>query len=261
MARLTNLIIASACLAAVTPAAAEKLPLPLHGSGQCVLVLTKDWKAHTGILYSFERKDEFQPWQQRGKGIPVVVGRSGLGWGRGMTDVSKLSGPMKHEGDGRAPAGVFTLRTAFGYVPEKDAHAAYHVELPYIMLTDLIEGVDDPHSRYYNQIVNRSRIAHVDWKSAEHMHRPDGLYRWGAVIEHNTAPPVPGAGSCVFLHIWQNHQDGTAGCTAMAEPNLTALLAWLTPRNHPKLVQLTRQSFSILAEDWKLPQPSDAPAR
>ncbi len=249
MARLTNRVLAAACLVG-SVAAKDLAPSPLRGSRQCVLVLTKDWKSPTGVLYSFERKDELHLWQQRGPGIPVVVGRSGLGWGRGVTDVRKLPGPVKREGDGRAPAGVFSLSAAFGSATAKQARADYGVKLPYVPLTDSIEGVDDPDSRYYNQIVDRTKVSRVDWKSSEPMLR---LYRWGVVIDHNTDPIEPGAGSCVFLHLWQNPRTGTAGCTAVSEPKLTELLAWLDPRKRPMLVQLTRESFSALARDWKLP--------
>ena len=39
---------------------------------------------------------------------PVSVGRNGAAWGLGL-HAAQPQGPQKQEGDGRAPAGVFTL--------------------------------------------------------------------------------------------------------------------------------------------------------
>jgi L,D-peptidoglycan transpeptidase YkuD (ErfK/YbiS/YcfS/YnhG family) len=49
------------------------------------------------------------------------------------------------------------------------------------------------------------------------------------VIGANDAPPVPGAGSAIFLHVARTGSDGallpTAGCIAMKEDDLLAVLA------------------------------------
>ena len=64
--------------------------------------------------------------------------------------------------------------------------------------------------------------------SCERLLRPDGLYRYGLVIEYNTSPVIAGKGSAIFVHIWQPGQP-TAGCVAMAEGDLLQLLGWLQP--------------------------------
>ena len=64
----------------------------------------------------------------------------------------------------------------------------------------------------------------------------DGLYRWGIVVGHNPANQ-PGAGSCIFIHLWRGPGQPTAGCTAMSEENLPRILAWLDPALDPRLVQ------------------------
>ena len=60
-------------------------------------------------------------------------------------------------------------------------------------------------------------------------------YRRGAVVQYNT-PATPGAGSCIFLHIWSGPSKGTAGCTAMSAENLDVLLRWLDPASNPRLL-------------------------
>ena len=45
-----------------------------------------------------------------------MFGKNGLAWGKGIADnLDQRDGPVKHEGDGKAPAGIFKLGTAFGY--------------------------------------------------------------------------------------------------------------------------------------------------
>src|SRR5438477_12351992 len=86
----------------------------LERSRQCVVVTTVSWASDHGLLVGFERDDHFQ-WRQRGGPISVVVGRAGLAWGRGELNVTNLPGPVKREGDDKAPAGIFQLGTTFGY--------------------------------------------------------------------------------------------------------------------------------------------------
>ena len=112
---------------------------------------------------------------------------------------------------------------------------ARFIRLPYLPLTPTSCGVDDPRSKFYNQVVDSSRVE-ADWGSCEIMLRSDDLYRWGAFIAYNPARK-PQAGSCIFLHVWNGPESSTAGCTAMAEDDLKSLLAWLDPSAHPRLVQ------------------------
>jgi D-alanyl-D-alanine dipeptidase len=85
------------------------------------------------------------------------------------------------------------------------------------------------------------------------MLRPDGEYRWGVVVDHNTDPVTAGAGSCIFLHIWLGPGVGTTGCTAMSQEQLEGLLARLDPARRPLLVQLPRPEYKKLRRHWKLP--------
>jgi L,D-peptidoglycan transpeptidase YkuD (ErfK/YbiS/YcfS/YnhG family) len=84
------------------------------------------------------------------------------------------------------------------------------------------------------------------------MLRADVLYKWGLVVAHNSAAR-PGAGSCIFLHIWRNSSAATAGCTAMPEPNLVKLLHWLDPAAHPILVQMPRKEYDAARIKFHLP--------
>jgi D-alanyl-D-alanine dipeptidase len=224
----------------------------LDRSRQCVVVLTDNWASTTGVLHTFERGGATAIWKERGPAIAVVVGRNGLGQGRGLVRLDFDGAPDNKEGDNRAPAGIFRLSLAFGYAP---ARSAAWVKLPYLALSKQVEGIDDPASRYYNKLVDRSKVAKIDWRSSEQMRRDDVLYKWGVVVEHNPAA-LPGAGSCIFLHIWKSSSAPTAGCTAMAESDLLTLIRWLNPARHPILVQMPRAAYRSVRAKYGLPSRS-----
>ena len=239
----------------------------LARSTQMVVVTTSDWNAVEGRLQRYERATTYEKWRPVGEPISIVVGKNGLGWGIGVIATDDLniraaSDPVKKEGDGKSPAGVFALGTAFGYASQP----LPGLKMPYLNLTPSIECVDDTGSKYYNRIVDRSIVA-PDWNSSEHM-RNVGGYRWGIVVDHNgivtennANPPQPGGGSCVFLHIWHSHDQGTVGCTAMSEIDLETLLTWLDPARKPLLVQLPEPAYERLINRWTLPELIKVPPR
>jgi D-alanyl-D-alanine dipeptidase len=237
-------------LALIAPAGiAYAAANPLRRSRQCIVVIAPNWNSTTAVLRAFERTSASADWKMRDDKIPVVLGKKGLGWGGGMLNPNPGSPPRKMEGDNKVPAGVFGLGPAFGYAP---ARSARWVNLRYLPLTKQIEGIDDPRSRSYNRLVDRSKIAEVDWRTSEKMLRDDGLYKWGVFVEHNPAA-IPGAGSCIFLHIWKNSATPTTGCTAMAEKDLMKLLRWLDPAAHPILVQMPRGEYATFQSKFGLP--------
>ena len=86
------------------------------------------------------------------------------------------------------------------------------------------------------------------------MRRTDDLYRWVLWVGHNDAPPVPGEGSCIFLHLRDSADATTSGCTAFDEAPMAALLAWLSPAARPVLVQLPESERRRLTRAWGLPR-------
>lgn len=220
---------------------------PLTDSRQCLVVTSPEWNSPTGELRAFERARDGH-WKTVDATVPVVLGKKGLAWGTGLFP-APATGPHKVEGDNKATAGIFRLGPAFGYAT---ASRASWIKLRYLPLTKDIEGVDDARSRYYNQLVDRSKVARVDWQTSEKMLRADVLYKWGLFVAHNPAAK-PGAGSCIFLHIWRNRSAATAGCTAMPEKNLVELLRWLDPAARPILIQMPQQNYKSLRIQFKLP--------
>lgn len=241
------------CLGLMIVPAEARQPKPLASATEIIVVTTSDWSAVEGTLRRYERRGRNHKWASAGQPVTVVVGKNGLGWGSGVVSpdargIRDASDPVKKEGDGKAPAGVFSLSRAFGYAPQEQPRS----KMPYVPLTAQVECVDDSNSRFYNRVVDRDTVA-PDWNSSEHMLRSDELYRWGIVVDHNSDPARPGAGSCIFLHIWRGPGQGTVGCTAMPQEQVESLLAWLDPARKPLLVQLPERKYKSLQKKWGLP--------
>jgi L,D-peptidoglycan transpeptidase YkuD (ErfK/YbiS/YcfS/YnhG family) len=248
---LLCLVTLIASLTALNEAESQGDGKPLEESLQLVIVVTRSWEAVDGSLQRYERPSLASVWRSVGPKIPVVVGRNGMGWGKGLYQNPSKSGLIKKEGDRKAPAGIFSLSQAFGYAP---AESIQRLKLPYLELSQGEQCVDDVKSKHYNEIVNANELGDRDWQSFEDMRRSDGLYRWGIVVDHNARPSIPGAGSCVFLHIWRGPSQGTSGCTAFEASQVEAMLHWLDSAAKPVLVQLPTPEYIRLQRQWDLPE-------
>ncbi|GJG85899.1 hypothetical protein tb265_10800 [Gemmatimonadetes bacterium T265] len=227
---------------------------------QLVVVTTAGWDTTAGVLRRYTRADAAGRWRAVGAPVPVVVGRAGLAWDAGAVAVAATaappagasaaaaSGPRKREGDGRSPAGVFPLDTAFGFA----GRSALGARLPYVALGPQSECVDDSASAYYNTVVDRAAVPRVDWTSAERMRAVAG-YRVGVIVGYNAWPVRRAAGSCIFLHVWDGPASATAGCTAMDEAALTDVVRWLDPARRPVLVQVPAAVYAGVRRRWRLP--------
>ncbi|WP_345986098.1 hypothetical protein WCX49_03005 [Sulfurimonas sp. HSL-1656] len=215
--------------------------MTLHAHDQLLLVVADDMNRSTALLQRYERTPG--GWETVGERVPVNVGRNGLGWGIGILDLPHPdTDPVKHEGDGRAPAGVFALGPVFGYA------AVEATQMPYRQATPDLVCVDDSLSTAYNRIVPVR--PEVTFRSFEWMHREDSLYRIGVVVGHNGKAEA-GQGSCIFLHIEKAPGAGTAGCTSMAQGPLAAIIRWLDPDKSPLLVQIPRQRLPEVQKRFK----------
>ena len=195
---------------------------------QLIVVSTKNWSTPTGTLQRYEKTDK---WRKVGKKLDIKLGRNGLGWGIGLHSIPINAKHIKKEGDGKAPAGIFSLKQAFGYNP-------FVVDYPYEVYKATDHCVDDVNSKLYNKIVDGTKVK-KDYKSFEHMKFTKDYYKYGIVVNHNQIDeygPVKGAGSCIFIHI---KKVPTAGCTVMKEAEMKEIIKWLDMKSEPLLVQGT----------------------
>ncbi|MFZ5374829.1 MAG: L,D-transpeptidase family protein [Campylobacterota bacterium] len=200
-------------------------------SEQLVVVVSNDINATSALLQRYEKRGE---WEKVGESVPVTLGRAGMGY-------ASLKEPLKREGDGRSPLGVFEITSAFGYAEQSRSR------LPYLHADDKLICIDDPQDNRYNTI---TRLEGELPKSFERMRREDDVYRYGAVIGYNAAGEQ-GRGSCIFLHL--NHADNhpTSGCTAMNEADLVVLLEWLDPEKKPKILQIPKSECGEFKKEFE----------
>lgn len=178
--------------------------LPLSTS-QLVIVKSKDgFKAE---MSTCQRGGKV--WQDTMPPFSVVIGKAG---------VASLG--EKKEGDMKTPAGFYSLGPAFGSQP-----LALEMDYKYITAED--KFVDDVNSKSYNTWVNGK----TDAKSYEPMLIDE--YKMGLVINYNTDPVIPGAGSAIFMHLLASSNKGTHGCVAIDKRHLSTLLHWLDKKQQP----------------------------
>ena len=135
---------------------------------------------------------------------PCALGRSGV----------RLD---KHEGDGATPVGDWPIRRI---LYRADRVTLPNLPWPISVIQPQDGWCDDPGDRRYNQSVTFPFSA-----SAERMWRDDGVYDVVVVLGYNDAPPTPGRGSAIFLHLARPGLTPTEGCIALDLPHLIELLA------------------------------------
>ena len=125
------------------------------------------------------------------------------------------------EGDGVTPIGTWPLRRVL-YRPDRMVRP--RCVLPVAPLQPNDGWCDAPNDADYNTLV---RLPHRS--SAEVMWREDNLYDVVLVVGYNDAPVVAGKGSAIFLHLARTDYAPTAGCVALALPDLLEALSQLAP--------------------------------
>jgi len=142
----------------------------------------------------------------QGQVVRCALGRAGV-----------VDAARKHEGDGATPTGLLPLRRLH-YRADRLAIPRAAVPRTPIAPDDL--WCDDPAHPHYNRLVRRPFAARH-----EEMWRTDALYDLVAELGWNDTPVIPHRGSAIFLHLASPQYGPTAGCVALALPDLLAILA------------------------------------
>ncbi len=143
----------------------------------------------------------------RGRALPVALGRGGI-----KAD--------KREGDGGTPAGRFRPVRLWW---RADRMPRPRTALPLRRIGPADAWCEDPADRRYNRPFRRSAN-----EPGDRLTRRDDLYDLIVEIDHNTRPRISGRGSAVFIHIARPGFAPTAGCIALKQRDLLALLRGLT---------------------------------
>jgi L,D-peptidoglycan transpeptidase YkuD (ErfK/YbiS/YcfS/YnhG family) len=134
------------------------------------------------------------------------------------------------EGDGTTPAGIYPIGpVAYGNAPNPGTKLPYH----HLVCGDWWD--EDPTSRQYNT------FQHVPCGQAppfggasEALWTETAAYPSFLVVEYNTRPVVPYAGSAIFVHA--STGAPTTGCVALPLDDLDQMLRWLQPSRPPYIV-------------------------
>jgi len=147
-----------------------------------------------------------------GRVKPCAIGTSGA-----------VPADRKREGDGATPFGTWPVR---GLFYRADRNPIAYSSLPARAIRPWDGWCDDPEDPRYNQ-----PIRHPDPASHERLWRADGLYDLIVPLGYNDDPAVPGKGSAIFLHCAKPGLKPTAGCVALAKPDLIEALMLMSPRS------------------------------
>jgi L,D-peptidoglycan transpeptidase YkuD (ErfK/YbiS/YcfS/YnhG family) len=224
---------------------------PLDGVRQLIVGVGQTWDSPNGKLQRFEKAGA--NWKAVGAPVPVLFGRQGMAWGRGVLGTDE-PGRHKAEKDWRAPAGVFRIGKIYTY----DKALPSGAEFPYHTVTDGDAWIDDVKHPQYNQHVRIDPSNPPAWFEKQKMRHGDFAYRWLVEVRHNSDPPVSGAGSAIFFHIRRGAQRPSAGCTTMAEDDLITLIRWLRAGSKPHYALLPKAEYLQRWQAWGLPAPDAA---
>jgi L,D-peptidoglycan transpeptidase YkuD (ErfK/YbiS/YcfS/YnhG family) len=230
-----------------------KSTLAEESSLQLMVATAAHTETHRGHLRLFNRPTPTSAWTPTSEFMPVLYGKNGLAWGRGLHPPQP--GLQKQEGDGRAPMGRFRLGQIIGNDPHLPLGAKwdrYHAK------TGREAWIDDPALPHlYNQfVVIPPGQPEPSWFNKNRMRLGDAAYHWLVVVEHNWPQPIVGAGSAIFLHVRRGENRPSGGCTVMARADLEKIVTWLDPSSAPQFVLLDANHYRKFAHAWQLPEAS-----
>jgi len=128
----------------------------------------------------------------------------------------KGSTKNKREGDKKTPIGVFKLGNLYY---REDRISKPKTKLRCIKISKSMGWSDDQlDHKNYNKLINIKLV-----KKCEKLYRKDYKYDLLIPIKYNFKKPIPGKGSCIFLHLTKSYVP-TAGCVAIAKNDFMIVL-------------------------------------
>ena len=133
----------------------------------------------------------------------------------------------KIEGDNKTPKGFFELGNLYY---RKDRIKKIFTNLKSIQINRSMGWCDDTkNENKYNRLIKANKkVKH------EKLFRKDHKYDLIIPIKYNFKKPIPGLGSCIFIHLTNNFRP-TAGCIALKKNDFLIMLKLLEKRNKIKI--------------------------
>lgn len=219
----------------ISPVSTQATPAVLNeitDSNQVVLVSANSWQSTVGTVQVFERNKN--SWLATQKSVQAILGYGGL-----------VPGNNRKQGTGKTPTGTYAFTSAFGIKSDPGT------KLNYVK-------VDKNDAWTYNpkfpSTYNIFQTANKDWSSygnyVEILSTYRKQYNYVAVVDFNLPPGKitqganginrtdqsanTGQGGGIFLHV--SNGTKTAGCVAIPEKAMKAILEWIDPDKNPVIV-------------------------
>tara|TARA_B100000902_G_C26937312_1_gene729300 strand:+ start:212 stop:706 length:495 start_codon:yes stop_codon:yes gene_type:complete len=134
----------------------------------------------------------------------------------------------KKEGDKKTPKGIFEIGNVYF---RKDRIKKPITLLKCIEIKKNMGWCDDINTpRKYNKLIKiNDNLKH------EKLSRKDNKYNLLIPIKYNFTKPIPGRGSCIFIHLTRNYKP-TAGCIALKEKDFLIMLKILKKNTKIKIL-------------------------
>ena len=140
----------------------------------------------------------------------------------------KGSTKNKKEGDKKTPKGIFEIENLYY---RRDRINKPETFLKCIEIKNNMGWCDDVNFpiKYNKRIKIIKNIKH------EKLKRKDNKYDLFIPIKYNYKKPVPGLGSCIFIHLTKNYKP-TAGCIALKKKDFLILIKIIKKNSKIKIL-------------------------
>ena len=139
----------------------------------------------------------------------------------------KGSTRTKIEGDKKTPKGTFEIENLYF---RKDRKVKPLTSLKCVEIKKNMGWCNDVRfPNKYNKLIRvEKKVKH------EKLKRKDYKYDFMIPIKYNFKKPVPGLGSCIFIHLTQDYKP-TAGCIALKEKDFLIMLKIIKKNSKVKI--------------------------
>jgi L,D-peptidoglycan transpeptidase YkuD (ErfK/YbiS/YcfS/YnhG family) len=224
---------------AAPPALAQSAPYHpsrlahVGDAGQVIVVTAPSWRSSTGTLRAYER-DGAGGWRLVVSATPARLGWSGM-----------YKADQRRQGTGKTPAGTFAIPRAFGRLADPGT------ALPYRQFDRDDAWTYNPRDPATYNVFQDAPASWAGYGSyVERLWTYGKQYRYVAVLDYNlpkgpirrgadgirrvSKPADTRAGGGIFLHV--SNGKSTAGCIAIPQSTMKAVLQWLDPSAKPVIV-------------------------
>ncbi|AVH99802.1 hypothetical protein C5L38_23305 [Streptomyces sp. WAC00288] len=198
------------------PAVAPDFPVPVN-VGNATQVITVEAAGSYATVTAWQKGST--GWKAQFSTSAGRVGSNGV-----------VDGSTRRQNTYTTPSGTYTITEGFGVQSGGTA-------MPYTKVDDRHWWVQDPESKFYNQMRTAEGadfpLTESGERGSEHLIDHSTQYAKALVIDFNRWPAVPGRGAGIFLHV--NGSGATAGCVSVPRATMDRIMGWVEPSANPRI--------------------------